>query len=253
MRYLTSYFTILLLLNSSISIAKTNLAIKNGLLDLREETITQKYLIKLNGEWEFYWGKMLRPYNFNKSDTPAPDAFARIPAYWTDLNYYGKKLEGQGYATYRLVILLPPGPKPNLGLDVKVMDSSYDLYVNGKFLGSNGIPGTQAENTIPDYDPTIYRFVPENDTIEIIFNVANFHHRRGGFWLPVGFGSFTKIQQDAANNFGRSIATAGILLTFSLFFLFFFIHLPARQSISILCYCSVWNRDQRSVYKSDAD
>jgi len=247
MRYFTSYFTILLLVHSSISFANTDLVIKNGLLDLRGETITEKYLIKLNGEWEFYWKKMLRPYNFDETFAPAPDAIARVPSYWTDLNYYGKKLEGQGYATYRLVILLPSGPKPNLGLDVKVMDSAYDLYVNGKFLGSNGIPGTQVENTVPKYDPTIYRFIPTSDTVEIIFNVSNFHHRRGGFWLPVGFGSFAKIQQVAANNFGRSIATVGILLTFSLFFLFFFVIYP-RDKVSLYFSIALFGIGMRDLF-----
>ena len=112
------------------------------------------------------------------------------------------------------------------------MDSSYDLYLNGKFLGNNGIPGTQMETTVPGYDPTIYRFTSQTDTLEIIFNVSNFHHRRGGFWLPVSFGSFKKVQQIAANNFGRSIAAVGILLTFSIFFIFFFVIYP-REKVSI--------------------
>lgn len=29
--------------------------LSKGILDLRNEVIDDKYVIKLNGEWEFYW------------------------------------------------------------------------------------------------------------------------------------------------------------------------------------------------------
>lgn len=247
MKYFSKSIIVFLLLLPTAIFAKADRAIINGVLDLREETISEKYIIELNGEWEFYWKKLLRPHNFNNSNSPSPDAFAKVPSYWTDLNFYGKKLEGKGFATYRLVILLPPGPKPNLGLEVKVMDSSYDLYVDGKFLGNNGIPGIQMETTVPDYDPTIYRFITQKDTLEIIFNISNFHHRRGGFWLPIGFGSFTRVQQTAANNFGRSIAAVGILLTFSIFFIFFFVIYP-RERVSIYFAIALFGIGMRNLF-----
>jgi len=223
---------LLFLITSTSLFARESLTIKKGVLDLRESSISDKYVVKLSGEWEFYWEKMLRPHNFAGNYPPLPDTFVKVPSYWSSINMYGKKLPGRGYATYRLIILLPPGIRPALGLGVRVMDSSYDLYVNGEFIGSNGIPGTTVETTVPGYDPTIYRFISTSDTVEIIFNVSNFHHRRGGIWLPVDFGSFSKIQNQAANSFGRAIASVGILLTFSVFFLFFFIIYP-RDKVSL--------------------
>lgn len=207
---------------SSFSAAPEPQPVK-GILDLRKENITEKYRIVLNGEWEFHWKKLYRPHHFVSGSEPKPDGYIKVPSYWTDADLNGKKPEGEGYATYRLKVLLPAGTIPPLGLLVKIFDSSYDLYVNGNYIGSNGIPGVTEESTVPAYDPTIYRFIPESDTLEILFNVSNFHHRRGGFWLPVELGTFSHIQSMASRHFGRAISTVSILAAFTIFFFFFFI------------------------------
>jgi len=195
----------------------------NGVLDLRNTVIDEHFSIKLNGTWEFYWKQLYRPYNFRDGNQPVPDGYIKVPSYWTDAGIEGMNPEGEGYATYRLLILLPENNKTPLGLDVKVFDSSYDLYINGVFTGSNGISGTSESASVPEYKPRIYRFIPSGNTVEILFNVSNFHHRRGGFWLPVEFGSFVQVQHDAALRYGRAWSNVSILAAFCLFFIFFYL------------------------------
>jgi len=36
-----------------------------GVLDLKEQGNQEKFIVKLNGEWEFYWNKMLQPGDFS--------------------------------------------------------------------------------------------------------------------------------------------------------------------------------------------
>ena len=36
-----------------------------GIIDLREISNPENFIVNLNGEWEFYWKKMLRPYDFD--------------------------------------------------------------------------------------------------------------------------------------------------------------------------------------------
>ncbi len=244
------YAVCLLLTFSFIQInlaARTHPSPVKGVLDLRGEVVSDKYLIRLNGEWEFYWNTLLRPHHFRGSTSLLPDAFIRVPSYWTDTDMQGKSPDGHGFATYRLTILLPPGEKPALGLDVKVLDSSYDLYINGIFLGSNGAPGITKEATVPGYSPEIYRFHATSDTVEVLFNVANFHHRRGGIWLPVDFGSFNRIQSVAAINFGRSISTVSVLIAFTFFFLFFFLVYP-RDGTSLFFAMTLFGLATRSMF-----
>ena len=183
------------------------------MLDLREISNPEKFIVKLNGEWEFYWGKMLRPDDFN-SDSINPDYFGNVPSYWTDYPQESVKTEKFGYATYRLTVLLPPGLKSPLAFDMPVFDSSYDIFVNGKYLGGNGIPGKSEEETTPEYKRNFFRVIPDSDTLEIIINVSNFDHRRGGFWLPVKMGTFSEVQRQMANSWAAEWSVITILLRF---------------------------------------
>lgn len=111
-----------------------------GILDLREIQNSKNFIINLNGEWEFYWKRMMHPHDFNGVKT-SPDYYGKVPSYWTDYPQEQVKTEKFGYATYRLTILLPPGYRDALGIDLPVFDSSYDIYLNGKYLGGSGTVG----------------------------------------------------------------------------------------------------------------
>jgi hypothetical protein len=160
-----------------------------GILDLRQIKNPKHFVISLNGEWEFYWQKLLHPFDFT-SGNYKPDYFGNIPSYWTDYSD-SIKTDKFGYATYRLKILLPEGLHLPMAIDMPVFDTSYDLYLNGKYYGGNGTPGKTAEETKPEYRRNFFRINPTSDTLDIIINVANFHHGRGGFWLPVNIGTFS--------------------------------------------------------------
>ncbi|RZK26332.1 MAG: ATPase, partial [Flavobacterium sp.] len=72
---------------------------KNGVLDLRDQTMDQT--IPLNGEWKFYWQKLIIPNDTTKGIT------VPFPEKWNDFSIDGKKLPAFGYATYSLKLLMP--------------------------------------------------------------------------------------------------------------------------------------------------
>ena len=199
-----------------------------GILDLREISNPEHFIVKLNGEWEFYWKKMLRPNDFTEGHYK-PDYYGRVPSYWTDYPAGSVKTEKFGYATYRLTVLLPKGFNKLLAIDLPVFDSSYDIYLNGKYLGGNGTPGKSAEETKPEYKRNFFRIDPDSDSMNIIINVSNYDHRRGGFWLPVKLGTFSEVQRQLANSWAAEWSVISLLLGFSLFFLFFFIISPKEK------------------------
>jgi signal transduction histidine kinase len=189
------------------------------------------FIVNLNGEWEFYWNKMLHPYDF-KSGKYKPDYFGEVPSYWTDYPTESVKTEKFGYATYHLTVLLAAGSKEPLGIDLPVFDSAYDIYINDKYFGGNGIPGKSAIETKPEYRRNFYRLSPVSDSLSIIINVSNFNHRRGGFWLPVKFGTFNEVQKELANSWAGEWSVISLLLGFSLFFMFFFIISKREKSLA---------------------
>ena len=139
------------------------------------------------------------------------------------------KTEKFGFATYRLTILFPKGFNKPLAIDLPVFDSSYDIFIDGKYLGGNGIPGKSAEETKPEYKTNFFRINSVSDTLTIIINVSNFHHRRGGFWLPVKLGTFAEVQKQLAYNWALDWSVISLLLGFSIFFLLFFILNPSDK------------------------
>ncbi|MCX6326371.1 MAG: sensor histidine kinase [Bacteroidia bacterium] len=217
-------FTFTFSLNANSSTPK---AVK-GVIDLRDISNPDQFIVKLNGEWEFYWKKMLRPHDF-KTQILKPDFFGKVPSYWTDYPRESVKTEKFGFATYRLTVLLPAGLKKPFGIDLPVFDSSYDIYIDGKYLGGNGVPGKSAAETEPEYKRNFYNLSPESDTLTIIINVANYDHRRGGFWLPVKFGTFAEVQKQLANSWAGEWSVISMLIGFSIFFLFFFLISPKEK------------------------
>jgi signal transduction histidine kinase len=195
---------------------------RKGVMDLRNISNPDHFIIKLNGEWEFYWEKMLRPHDFLTSINK-PDYYGKVPSYWTDYPQASVKTEPFGFATYHMTILLPSGFKNALGIDLPVFDSSYDIYINNRYMGGNGTTGKSADETKPEYQRNFFRFSPESDSLSIVINVSNYDHRRGGFWLPVKLGTFMEVQKQLANSWAAEWSVISLLLGFSLFFTFFYL------------------------------
>jgi signal transduction histidine kinase len=224
--------------SAAVAVGQTHHAVK-GVMDLRNLEKKDKFSVTLNGEWEFYWNKMLYPNDFRNGNHPFSATYAHIPAYWTE---YKKDFSTgkYGYATYRLVILLPHDVNRRLGFEVPVFDSSFDLWLNDTLLYSNGQPGKTEETTIPAYRPGLMRFTPSSDTINVTINVSNFHHRRGGYWLPIKFGTFQQIQKSKAARYAQDYSSVSLLAGFALFFFVFFLLSPKDKilgffSLALIC------------------
>jgi hypothetical protein len=110
-----------------------------------------------------------------------------------------------------------------LAFDVPVFDSSYELFINDKFMGGNGKPGKSAKETRAEYKRNFFRTIPDSDTLKILIHVSNYEHRRGGFWLPMKLGTFSEVQRQMANSWAAEWSVITVLLGFSLFFLFFYL------------------------------
>ncbi len=193
-----------------------------GIMDLRSIGKDKAFIVNLNGEWEFYWNKMLRPNDF-ENNSFLPDCYGKVPSYWTDYQKLSVKTERFGFATYRLTILLPEGFNSPMGIDMPVFDSSYDIYVNGEYYGGNGVPGKIADESVPAYSRNFFRLKPDTDTLSLVINVSNFDHRRGGFWLPVRIGTFSEVQRKLANSWAWQWSIISLLIGFSVFFLLFYL------------------------------
>ena len=87
------------------SFASNNIKAINGILDLSSYDLSEIGPLKLNGQWEFYWNKLLTSDDFKKGSIEKT-GYITVPEVWNNITLNGKKLNGQGYGTYRLIIKL---------------------------------------------------------------------------------------------------------------------------------------------------
>lgn len=226
-KLVSGIFCLLIILSSHLN-ANASVKEDDVILDLRNTEI-RKDVIKLNTEWEFYWEKHISPGVL--TDSPAsPDAIVEVPSYWTEYKAEIPGIDKHGYATYRLTILVPRNIR-TLAFDIPVFDSAFRIYIDGKLAGNNGLAGDKESVTRPAYSPFTYEHEVNDGEIEIVVNVSNFHHRRGGFWLPMRVGTPENINKAVNNRHLYSHVNDGILLSFALFFLIFYLLFRRNESM----------------------
>jgi signal transduction histidine kinase len=243
------FLAFVLLFASYMNLSSQNPTAIKGVLDLRQIHDKDKFLVSLNGEWEFYWKKMLFPRDFKGHNLPKPDIYGKVPSYWTEYSGAAFKTGKYGYATYHLTILLPRNLNNRLAFDVPVFDSSFDLWVNDTLLAFNGQTGKSEEETKPGYAPGFHRYIPTGDTLSVVINVSNFQHRRGGFWIPMKLGTFLEVNKKKANMWAGEYATVSVLLVFALFFMIFFLLYP-KDRIMIFFSMALFGLALRPLFTS---
>ena len=194
-----------------------------GILDLRNTVIDRSTVMNLDGEWEFFWDTLLVPDDFKTGRPPVADCYPAVPSYWNRYTVNGTELPGQGHGTYRLRIILPESRPSNIMFDVPVFDVSYKIYLNNVMAGMSGIPGNSKENSQPGYEPRLTMYSVDCDTLQVLIQVSNYHHRRGGFWKSVRMGETTRLIKLDDRYKLISYVSLGVLLGFSLFFFSFFL------------------------------
>jgi len=216
-------FTLLALFCSINGSSQDWLPAAKGVLDLRQTEFDGSTIIKLNGEWEFYWEEFVPPEKFRMEDSPGPTLYGNVPAYWKDYDNEDFSFPGTGFATYRLQILLPEGYDRAIGFDVPVFDDAMTLFLDGRKMMTSGKPGKSEESSKADYIPATLIYNPASDTLEIVLQVSNFRHRRGSFWKSMQIGDPRLIIKTKQKYRLVSFISLGVLAAFSVFFIFFYL------------------------------
>lgn len=214
--------------------------VAEGMLDLRHIQQGDEFTVRMNGEWEFYFGTFIYGTSGEISDSLHPDCYGRVPGYWNEYTVDGIRLPRFGFGTYRAVILLPSGYRDRMGFDMPVFDTSFEIAINGVTMARNGTPAHSRDESIPAYEPLFFSYTPKKDTLELLVRVSNYEHRRGGFWMPLKTGTFHTIQTNFTNQWFVSIAASGMLFaSFLFFFIFYMLDRRDRKllmfSVLVLC------------------
>ena len=237
MRISTKYtfLFIYLLMTHCSTFAQT--AVK-GILDLRNQDLEQ--VISLDGEWQFYYNELLD----NQSISIIEDKhYEKFPALWTTLkDDKNNFLSPFGYATYKLQILVDASNTPMLAFEFQDVYSAFEISINGKHFAKNGKISKMKSNTIPHWLPMTKVFQPINDTINLVLQIANFHHAKGGISQSFKLGSADLMlsKREIAITYGLLLAGGTLIAALYFFGLFYFgQHDKATLFFALFClmYC----------------
>ncbi|KAA8785087.1 hypothetical protein EC604_14680 [Paenibacillus amylolyticus] len=163
---------------------------EKGLLDLTQDHIRTNP-VKLQGDWTFYWHALLSPADIrNRIEKGGlPDRYINIPGSWLGYRLDGQELTGEGFATFRLLIKLSEQDRnERLALRLPTIFHAYKLWVNGELLAEAGRVGQDKSNMTPQLATKLVFFEPNKDTVELVLQVSNFHHHRGGITKEIELG-----------------------------------------------------------------
>ncbi len=181
-------FGLMLCLSGCSEPASVTTAAKDGALDLRERDLSEQSVM-LQGEWEFYWKVFLTPAEFGQEHPLKTKHLIALPHSWNGYVWEGQHLTGDGYATFRLMLhIREQDMEKNLVLRIPTIFHSYKLWINGKLYTEVGQVGTDRSNTVPSLATKQIYFQPEKDQVELVMQVANFHHLRGGITKYIELG-----------------------------------------------------------------
>ncbi|GIO12368.1 hypothetical protein J19TS2_19230 [Cohnella xylanilytica] len=185
---------------------------EKGGVDLSGWSWTDRGIVPLNGQWEFYGGQLLEPADFEDGTVegeigagigagdgrPVRTGYAEVPGPWVADGEDGDKSENgkspYGYGTYRLRIRLPESDSHRIyGIVVNNIKTSHRLFADGEPIGEGGVPGESKAETKAVNLPYSRFFQQNGGTAEIVIQVANFSYAKGGITHPVYLGEQARI------------------------------------------------------------
>lgn len=175
----------------------------SGILDLTNHDFTADPLVILGGEWDLFPNRLIA--------TPAEANSTRaqqviLPQTWS----------GNGHATYRLRIRLPEKLSENMAVHMEAQLSAYELSVPDRILATSGKPGSSLSETIPETRP-LTAIIQVAREIDLFLRVANYHHRKGGIFKKIQFGTATAMDREIESKRILDALLTGILAIMALY------------------------------------
>lgn len=222
--------------------------LKAGVLDLRGWAFSKSEMVGLAGEWEYYNRAFLLPIELERmrQGAAARPNYADVPALFpTDDSGYPF-----GFGTYRGLFLVEAGK--TYGMQIPNQDTAYRLFLDGELIASDGQVGVDKASSVPSRRTQYYYWTPKRDSFELVVQVSNFHHYKGGLHNLIAIGLPEAVNEQRNHTLILTFFFLGSFLVIGLYYLilFFFRRMaPINLWFALLCFTFAL----RSLFIGDAD
>nr|WP_246834154.1 7TM diverse intracellular signaling domain-containing protein [Leptospira bourretii] len=163
---------------------------KAGKMFLTEAMFQNQTSIKLDGEWDFYYQKLLSSEEIKKNSSILKNDTLVLPGFWNEIKREGKVYSPQTYSTFRLHLTLPKSfLNGQFSFYIPHAFTTYRMYLNDILISENGTVGSSEIETKEYWLPKIVFFTPTSEDLEIILQVANYKSLNAGFRQSIEFGT----------------------------------------------------------------
>lgn len=192
---------------------------REGYLDLSGWDFDRDGNVRLDGEWEVYWNRLLTPGDFaSGQQAGSGGAYSVVPSSWKP-----PESSSYGAATYRLRVKLGEAAAGALlGLEKNSIRMSSKLFIDGTESGLNGRPALSRSEYIMSNESYVTVFSPKGDEVEIIVQAANFDYWDGGIVQSLLLGKRANIFQTFIRGIVIASLTPAIVLIIGLWHLYIF-------------------------------
>ena len=197
-----------------------------GFIDLQSWNVREDGPVTLDGEWAFYWDQLLLPDEIAET---AVSAYVPVPESWQDYEIDDVELTPEGYATFHLQLQLPDAEQ-SYAIYFGGQGSAYTLWVDGELMAQNGQVGMSKSEMVSYKKPLSFFFQPEDETVELVMQISNFHHQKAGFRNSVTLGAATEVVQFHYNQIVSETVLFAIVFVMGLYHLFLFAFRPKNKA-----------------------
>ncbi len=231
MFYRNNLNIILLFILLSVFVVKSNsqIVVENGKIDLSEFDFDKKN-VSLDGKWEFYGQKLYSPEDFSSSAQYIP-SFVEVPKLWNSIekNNSNPEIKNNDYGTYRIIVRT--GKINHLyALNINRIQSAYKLWIDGEVYATEGKVGKNFDEMSPKWSSVDIIFKTNNVETEIIIQVSNFYHKKGGIEHSISFGLPENILNESWSILGLDIFLIGVLVIMFIYHLLMYLLLKKDRS-----------------------
>ncbi len=197
-----------LALSSWATAASQEFVIEKGRLDLGIWSKLEKpESVPLQGDWIFYPSQLIFP-----GQEPPTASFRTVPSVWTDTVLT--------HGTYKLTIDMSENRK--VGLIVPRYTSSCLIFVNGKIVFQAGKVSAVRDTDQPAREIAVLP-LEESQRYEIIIQVSNYLHARGGLFAPPIFGEYKRLVKEENRRMITESVIVGSFLAIGIYHLILFV------------------------------
>jgi two-component system, sensor histidine kinase ChiS len=211
-----------------------------GVIDVGRWDFARSGPIGLRGVWSFAPGAFVGPDGYLGM---APDAgpgtgLIEVPGDWRRSPEGGTAMTGPyGHASYALAILRKPG-QGGLALLVPDQAIAWELYVDGRFEASNGVPAETEAATRIRRETLLVPLPDGEERTSIYMRVSNFSYDVGGLINPIQIGPARTLSiRMGAMSVLNGFLLGGILVISLYHFFLFMLRIDDKSSLYFSVFC----------------